>query len=750
MARTPRDRVHYERALALWRSGPPLADVPGPAARTARTRLTQLHLGLYRSRAELDLERGEFERAATDLEGLLNLHPGREDFLRLYLIALRRQDRVEEALERYEEYELSGGQNPELRTLGRELREEFGDVPEETTHQEPSEGPTDTDTVYGFVAAPDELPEGFTDPDTEHPTILDLQPDLPEGTPLPQDDVPESLFDQDDRDEPDTDTHDRIRYEFADGRQPGAAHEALRRLVDELLVAGELPREHYRLLNTDAGVSVLMNAYTDGSALFHATLDLLPDRMRRLGNLRLHVEFSKVALEQDGSEVYSDLPDRGRAQTALNASSAQAVIVLSDFWHDTEIADGPLTGRSRFAPLVPYSGWYHLVHRSRPADDDTAPDPHEPAVRGPFPMPYDGLVPRPPSASEVIVLALPDGGFALPESPTLRTTPPRLRAAWSYFEVDLRQRHLTLDSELSGVKAWWSVADPVAAAANPETDPRRLVTDRILDAARVDGLAPGHRAWEVPGYLISWSVADEPPPTHRSPRPGKASPEALVSNAECVLLGFDGVLAHLYPAGFEQAVLQDLARLIVEERDPEDALSGQPLPAVAKKSGPLGVLRAFADHELAQELRRRADRHDVLAVGSARPVRSADDLLRTLHTSGTRTAVVTDRAPTAATQYLSQRGLPVPGGIHGRGTDLTLLMPHPHVLVQALNQLGTPASACVLIGSTSVGLRAAHAIGLPFIGFSGYEAPRRELRAADPDVLLVAHLAPLATAARRR
>ncbi|MBD2818663.1 hypothetical protein ID867_16560 [Streptomyces parvulus] len=112
------------RALALWRGPEPLADVPGPAARTARTRLTRLRLALHTKRAELDLLLGDHDRAADDLAGLLRAHPHREDFRRLYLLALRRQGRGEEALEVYEEYELSGGRSPALVALGRELREE--------------------------------------------------------------------------------------------------------------------------------------------------------------------------------------------------------------------------------------------------------------------------------------------------------------------------------------------------------------------------------------------------------------------------------------------------------------------------------------------------------------------------------------------------------------------------------------------------------------------------------------------------
>jgi phosphoglycolate phosphatase-like HAD superfamily hydrolase/DNA-binding SARP family transcriptional activator len=157
-------RGHLTRALALWRGDEPLPGVPGWAARTARTRLLQLRLALYRKRAEADLALGAHDRAAADLARLVRAHPSREDFRRLYLVALRRQGRIEEALDVYEEYELSGGRDPDLYVLGQELREERAGPAEDTergdTEREDTErGDTERGAhvpPYGFAAAPGE------------------------------------------------------------------------------------------------------------------------------------------------------------------------------------------------------------------------------------------------------------------------------------------------------------------------------------------------------------------------------------------------------------------------------------------------------------------------------------------------------------------------------------------------------------------------------------------------------------------
>ncbi|MFJ6831631.1 SAV_2336 N-terminal domain-related protein [Streptomyces sp. NPDC091209] len=112
------------RALDLW-AGDPVYDVPGPAAEAARGRLRALRLNLCATRAELDLESGDFSRAASDLGELLRSHPRREDFRRLHILALKGQGRVAEAIESYRAYEelrATGEPDPALLELYRELR----------------------------------------------------------------------------------------------------------------------------------------------------------------------------------------------------------------------------------------------------------------------------------------------------------------------------------------------------------------------------------------------------------------------------------------------------------------------------------------------------------------------------------------------------------------------------------------------------------------------------------------------------
>ncbi|MFJ8537708.1 SAV_2336 N-terminal domain-related protein [Streptomyces sp. NPDC093591] len=803
-------RALVTEALSLWSGDDALADVPGPAARTARTRLQQLRLGLLRGRAELDLELGEFERAATDLAELLRLHPAREDFRRLYLIALRRQGRVEEALEVYEEYELSGGQNPELLALGRELRDEFGDAPDGSAdgsaYEEPSDTATDTDIAYGFVAAPDELPEGFVPPEDDHPR---LREELSENLPLPQDYVPDSLFavedtlslgqvedaydepppDLDPEEEPDPEQHDCVGFEFVDGPPTDEARAELRRLVMILVEAsgfeasGFVPGE-YLLRDTDRGFTLLMRPYLDGAPLFRATVAGLPELLGRLEGRRLRVDFWETRFGPAEGEVHSDRPDTETVTAALNVSGLQAIIAVSEFWHFVEVTESSL-GADRFAQLSDGTGWYSTVHPAEVPDpsaatvlidmtdmlrspafaraSESAPSAGT-AVAGPFPVPSDGQIPLPGGESKIVV-SLPGGELVPADYAVVRSAPEHVRARWHYFEVDLTERRLAPE-DVPGVEVRWRVSDPVRAASSPDLDLPELLTGTLRGARGSYGnelrRALGDR--HVPGYLVHWSL----PTVFRTAavgtlahwtRPVSSTPSDLIVRADCVLLGFDGVLTRLYPADEERQVLRDVARLILEERDPEDALSGRPL---LEREGPrqplegyansLDLLRAFAGHELAEEVRGRVDRHDVLAAATAHPVPSSSQLVNALHAGGARPAVVTDRARLAAVKHLERRGLTsrVPGGVHGRGADLARLMPDPYVLRQALHELGARAADCVLIGSTVAEQIAARAAGVPFIGFSPNEQTRTRLRGTDREVLLVSSLRPLLTAARSR
>ncbi len=703
-------RGTMDEALSLWQ-GEVLSGVPGPAASAARSRFHQLRLSLYTTRAELDLELGEFERVTTDLADLVHAHPSREDFRRLYVIALQRQGRMEEALDAFEDYEASGGDNPELLSLGHELREALTDDPQ---------------------SRPEE-------------------PAYEEDPPLLGEDEPDRLLVEEDTgdDEPETEQRDFARFEFADGRPPARAMTALLQLVGELVTAGSLAATtDYLLMRSNSAVTVRMAPYVDAAPLFRATMDALSTHLSALGGLRLCVTFWEAHEFADGTEISSDRPDFGMVRAALDTSEAQAIVAVSEFWHYVEVIDNAAVDPHGFRQFSGGGAWYCLM--DRPVGVRLAPEGR--AVRGPFPLPYDGEIPRPVDSDHVIVLSVADGGLAFADSPSVREASAAVRAGWRYFEVDLRERHLSRLG-VAGASVSWRVEDPLKAAGSPGLDLARMLTDVLATATA--GKSPLKEAlaqWSVPGYALRWTLPRTlGRPTVIQSGTAQRTVHRLIRNAQCVLVGFDEVLTRLYRTDEEREVLRDVAHMLVQERDPVDALSGQPLPSTRPTDHPdtLNLLRAFAGHKLAHEVRAVVDSHDSRAARTARPTPLSHDLLTALEASGARPAVVTDRATEAVTWYLRRGRLidHVPGGVYGRSSDLTRLMPHPHVLLEAL---AAPAAACVLIASTVAEQAAARSIGLPFIGYAPTSRTRRQLLAADSKVLLTPSLTRLLEAARSR
>ncbi|HEX6451769.1 MAG TPA: BTAD domain-containing putative transcriptional regulator [Trebonia sp.] len=88
-------------ALKL-RQGEPLADVPGPYARSQRVRIRELQLAAAEERLALDIELGGHVGAAAELQSLLAAQPMRERLSELLMLALYRAGRQIDALAVYE------------------------------------------------------------------------------------------------------------------------------------------------------------------------------------------------------------------------------------------------------------------------------------------------------------------------------------------------------------------------------------------------------------------------------------------------------------------------------------------------------------------------------------------------------------------------------------------------------------------------------------------------------------------------
>jgi beta-phosphoglucomutase-like phosphatase (HAD superfamily) len=724
-------REAVQGALDLW-YGDPLDGVPGPAAQATRTRLRALRLTLCATRAELDLESGRFERAATDLGELLRSHPEREDFRRLHILALKAQGRTAEAVESYETYEALQDRQ-------------------------------------------------FNEPD---PTLLQLYREL---RAVPDDNRP------------------AITMECTDPGDHRGAHSTLSHTLTWLLSLGGLTSDQYDMNAVDDGYLVFTAPGTSVLGVLNATLRDLPDILLETPDPpRVRLTFWHTAR-----------PPRVPLPAALERSDI--AVVLSPVLYEELTAGDLPAGPAGFRPLHtgpgdgPPLAWYR---RLEIPDRVPAPEPGSvprDLVRGPFSTRRAGSIRLPEPGRTAVVVQPSDGPPALFDPEAFAGTPAS-GSRITYHEVDLtthRASHeLSLPASRGGTftasaELSWHVDDPVEFVRGGTTGVSARLLDHLLrEARRVtrrhplqragaaqhavhDVLRDGAPGWPVPGLSVACSVrltpGAEPQPvrltdhaptaqhdlqpallsrqTARIRRTTTPSPDGSATflvRAPCVLIGFDGPLVRLYTGDAERQATRELTALLAELRNPQDALSGEPLTAQAAAEGapapplegrvnPLDLLRAFAGHPLGGDLRRRLNRIEERAVSAAAATPFSDALITTLDSLGRRTAVVADNAPSAVWKYLQAHGRLtglVTGGVHGRANDLTRLMPDPDCLLRALEHLGATPKDAVMVGSSVAELTAAKALGLRFLGYTRSEPHRQRLVRAGCE-LTTASWAPL-------
>ncbi|MBB1255188.1 HAD family hydrolase [Streptomyces alkaliterrae] len=203
----------------------------------------------------------------------------------------------------------------------------------------------------------------------------------------------------------------------------------------------------------------------------------------------------------------------------------------------------------------------------------------------------------------------------------------------------------------------------------------------------------------------------------------------LLDSAECVVLGFDGPVCRLFVRHPAQDVAARLRALLPDS-------GRQPPPGDVEPDHPLAVLRAALDGPSDEGLARRVGdllaAEELAAAATAWPTPYADQLIRTLHATGRRLAIVSDHAPEAVERYLRGRGLETlfEGNVHGRDAAHPLPLPDPDVLRRALTSTGSPPEAALFVGDSARGLAAARAAGVTFLAYARDEQRGSRLAAA--------------------
>ncbi|CAL9312776.1 SAV_2336 N-terminal domain-related protein [Streptomyces sp. SudanB182_2057] len=467
----------------------------------------------------------------------------------------------------------------------------------------------------------------------------------------------------------------------------------------------------------------------------------------------------------------------GRLPVPPPETAADVTVVVPPALYDEFAASSAAQRARRFRPLFadgapdsPPAAWYCLLgpKAAEPGERDL--------VQGPFITADLRELGVPTPGRTAVVHTRPDGPLTLldPIQP-YGTRPPRPE---TYYSVDLTpheiRRIVSLPSSGKGafqaaVLLTWRVADPVAFVRAEATGiPGLLLRHLCAMAAPITRRHPLRRAgaaqravntgvadWPVPGLAVSYTVQLvpewAPAPAAEPPVPSRRRLATLLGDAETVLVGFEGPLTRLFTTHSAREAVLDLLSVAAHHRDPQDALSGRPLPTASTAgreafAHPLDLLRAFAHDRLGPLLQARLDELELAAVPDAPMTHRSLALVRALHRSGRRVSVVTDVSTAAVHHCLLPYRLPL-AGVHGRRDDLGLLTPHPDCLLRALDSVGTPPRGGVLISSSVAELTAAQQLGVRFIGYAPTAAGRRRLRGEGSEVT-VSSLEPLLDAAR--
>ncbi|MEU3525148.1 SAV_2336 N-terminal domain-related protein [Streptomyces sp. NPDC038707] len=550
-----------------------------------------------------------------------------------------------------------------------------------------------------------------------------------------------------------------IRFTADDLTGRPEARVTLEAAVHEILARGSAGPRQYEVAVRPDGYLVRTGPGAYLLPVLVAVLRELPHALTRLSDPpRLTVTFGQPSVRppHTAADVTVVVPPALYDEFAASSAAQRARPFRPLF------ADG--------APDSPPAAWYCLLgpKAAEPRERDL--------VQGPFIASDLRELGVPTPGRTAVVHTRPDGPLTLldPIQP-YGTRPPRPE---TYYQVDLTphetRRIVSLPSSGKGtfqaaVLLSWRVTDPVAFVRAEVTGVPGLLL-RHLSAAAVPLTRrhPLRRAgaaqravnaevadWPVPGLAVSYTVQLVPEwapvPAAEPPVPSRRRLSALLGDAETVLVGFEGPLARLFTAHSAREAVLDLLSVVADHRDPQDALSGRPLPVTGAAgreafAHPLDLLRAFAHDRLGPLLRARLDTLELAAVPDAPMTHRSLALVRALYRSGRRVSVVTDVSGAAVHRCLLPHRLPL-AGVHGRREDLGLLTPHPDCLLRALDAVRTPPRGGVLISSSVAELTAAQQLGVRFIGYAPTAAGRRRLRGEGSEVT-VSTLEPLLEAAQ--
>lgn len=214
----------------------------------------------------------------------------------------------------------------------------------------------------------------------------------------------------------------------------------------------------------------------------------------------------------------------------------------------------------------------------------------------------------------------------------------------------------------------------------------------------------------------------------------------LLARAQCIVWDFDGPMVQLFVS--ERGGGSSEAHVIAGELIGIAAQHGPVPDEVRGNADPHGVFRWYdrlanrsgaSDQARATvvEMRHALTARELKAAEHATPTPGADRLVRAWHGLGRRLAVASNNHADAVRRYLERTSLDqyfAAAPVIGRcDADTRRMKPDPWVLNEVVAATGIDVAGHVMIGDSTADLRAAGAIGMPFIGYHREPAGREAL-----------------------
>lgn len=207
----------------------------------------------------------------------------------------------------------------------------------------------------------------------------------------------------------------------------------------------------------------------------------------------------------------------------------------------------------------------------------------------------------------------------------------------------------------------------------------------------------------------------------------------VMNRSRYLLFDFDGPICNIFAGLPAPTIAAQLRELVIDR--------GIELSAGAAASrDPFDVLRfaATVSLELAREVNDGLRAMELRAVEVAEATPDTREVIQAAHQAGRIIAAVSNNSREAVAGYLTNAGLaPLFSAIIGRADpNPDLLKPNPHLIRQAIEELGASFAESVLIGDSVSDIEGARNAGTLSIGYANKPGKQERFTTAGADAII--------------